>query len=1130
MASGSPGEKKPSAALAKLKHAEKMEMDILRMEAMVSKKKKKAEPASIRVFARWKPLKSGQVGLPLRMTKTSIEFEIPKETQSESPIATAAGSLKRQQSAKASIGGGIASIAGAGLKRQATAAGGGIASIAGAGLKRQASVTSAIDDKKPESFHIDVDGVFSGTSSQHEVYEETAAPLVDDLLEGFNATLFAYGQTGAGKTFSMYGPDEVLADIAGAPDEVRGIVPKTCDRVFSTIADLTNTNFSEVKVFCSMLEIYNERVNDLLMLGQDLRLREDKSKGVFVEGLASIEVATQQAVCDVITQGNKSRATSATAMNERSSRGHSVFMMEVVCTRKDNKRTSGKLYLIDLAGSEDVKKSKVTGDKQALAEAQNINKSLSALSNCIQKLSTGDIDHVPYRDSKLTRILQQALGGNCKTSLLVALRPEADCVVECIATLRFAKRAKQVVKKVSVNSEQLTPDPLVADSTGGGGGGGEKKTRWQLAGQGGGGVQMSFAEFAKKEKELAEARDRVAAEIAGAEAAKQELAMELSRLQEQVEQEHKRVEQEHALVEEHLAIESELKAQHEQDEKRLAEARQQSMARGIIGTTHQAKARFQAQELLSKQLELQQLTAERDNLIQEADEQKQQLIDLEQSSRQATEALEHQVELLTAGIEAVRLQQQQAQAAWQADRQQLEGAHRAAVEALERRAAQLHDAVEAHRANHEAVAAEKEEALAAVAAARAAAAEAADAHRAEMDASSKKAAALAAASDRTAAEKAAALERAEVEKEYAARAATEKKAAVEKATALQTAAEEKAAALARSAEQAAAQKESELKALQERAAAEKAAAVERAAVEKATAEEKAAMLERAAEQAAAQKEAELQRVAEQVRQLQNALLERGRPDAAHPQLAAEAGGAEAPARGREAEAELHALRAELSAVKAAHASAAAGLESAQQHARQMEEAFKTSLESANRYGRRMEDDREHLRQEALALREQLASLRTASEEKASALQEQLALAARPEEVISLREQLAALRAAQAALTPRRESSAEASQSLFCFAPRNSRVSARPDGGPFSTPILNSMMRGNMVSGVPSAMAVPTPEAHAQYNDAGSPHHRRGKSSGEHRGGEHRGHKHGSERHHPPPYGDTRVSADLDDDE
>ena len=437
----------PSAALTKLKHAEALEMDIIRMEAMVSKKKKKAEPASIRVFARWKPLKSGQVGLPLKTTKTSIEFEIPRETQAENSIASAAGSLKRQQSAKASIGGGIASIA-------------------GAGLKRQSSVASAIDDKKPESFQIDVDGVFSGTSSQQEVYEETAAPLVDDLLEGFNATLFAYGQTGAGKTFSMYGPDEVLADIAGASDEVRGIVPKTCDRVFSAISDLTNTNFSEVKVFCSMLEIYNERVNDLLMLGQDLRLREDKSKGVFVEGLASIEVASQQAVCDVITQGNKSRATSATAMNERSSRGHSVFMMEVVCTRKDNKRTSGKLYLVDLAGSEDVKKSKVTGDKQALAEAQNIKKSLSALSNCIQKLSTGDIDHVPYRDSKLTRILQQALGGNCKTSLLVALRPEADCVVECIATLRFAKRAKQVVKKVSVNSEQLTPDPLVAESMG----------------------------------------------------------------------------------------------------------------------------------------------------------------------------------------------------------------------------------------------------------------------------------------------------------------------------------------------------------------------------------------------------------------------------------------------------------------------------------------------------------------------------------------------------------------------------------------------------------------------------------------------------------------------------------------
>ena len=121
----------------------------------------------------------------------------------------------------------------------------------------------------------------------------------------------------------------------------------------------------------------------------------------------------------------------------------------MIRTEETGKQTSGKLYLVDLAGSEDVKKSKVTGDKQALAEAQNINKSLSALSNCIQKLTTGDIEHVPYRDSKLTRILAQTLGGNCKTTLLVALRPEAECVNECVATLRFAQRAKKLTTKTS---------------------------------------------------------------------------------------------------------------------------------------------------------------------------------------------------------------------------------------------------------------------------------------------------------------------------------------------------------------------------------------------------------------------------------------------------------------------------------------------------------------------------------------------------------------------------------------------------------------------------------------------------------------------------------------------------------
>lgn len=235
-------------------------------------------------------------------------------------------------------------------------------------------------------------------------------------------------------------------------DKMRGIIPRACAHIFSHIAN--DDSGTEWQIKCSFMEIYMENVKDLLSGDKtSLKVRETPAKGVWVENLVEEFVTNEMEVLDLLQRGEKHRTTSATGMNETSSRSHSLFVLTVTQRLKDGSTKIGKLNLGDLAGSEKVGKTGATGT--TLDEAKKINQSLSALGNCINALTKeGERGHVPYRDSKLTFILRESLGGNTKTTLIVACSPHPFNVEETISTLRFAQRAKTITNSVSVNQKR----------------------------------------------------------------------------------------------------------------------------------------------------------------------------------------------------------------------------------------------------------------------------------------------------------------------------------------------------------------------------------------------------------------------------------------------------------------------------------------------------------------------------------------------------------------------------------------------------------------------------------------------------------------------------------------------------
>ena len=295
------------------------------------------------------------------------------------------------------------------------------------------------------------DKVFSPLATQRDVYLAAAKPQVEEALRGYNCTIFAYGQTGSGKTHTMMGPSG--GDV-GVEDDLKGIIPRIAGELFAAVerAD-ADTEFT---LRVSFMEIYMERLRDLLGSSASgsaskLRIREDRARGLYVEGATEVYVGNVEEMMELMATGSAHRAIASTRMNQDSSRSHSVFTIKI---GQKNMRTqvnkNSKLVLIDLAGSEMVKKTKASGS--TLDEAKMINKSLSALGNVIKALVKGQ-PHIPYRDSKLTRLLQDSLGGNSKTSLIIACSSSDYNVTETLSTLRFGSRAKNIKNKPVVNEE-----------------------------------------------------------------------------------------------------------------------------------------------------------------------------------------------------------------------------------------------------------------------------------------------------------------------------------------------------------------------------------------------------------------------------------------------------------------------------------------------------------------------------------------------------------------------------------------------------------------------------------------------------------------------------------------------------
>ncbi|TFK11056.1 WD repeat domain phosphoinositide-interacting protein 2 [Platysternon megacephalum] len=300
-------------------------------------------------------------------------------------------------------------------------------------------------NEPPKTFTFDT--VFGPESKQLDVYNLTARPIIDSVLEGYNGTIFAYGQTGTGKTFTMEG--------VRAVPELRGIIPNSFAHIFGHIAKAEGDTRFLVRV--SYLEIYNEEVRDLLGKDQTQRLevKERPDVGVYIKDLSAYVVNNADDMDRIMTLGHKNRSVGATNMNEHSSRSHAIFTITIECSEKgvdgNMHVRMGKLHLVDLAGSERQTKTGATG--QRLKEATKINLSLSTLGNVISALVDGKSTHVPYRNSKLTRLLQDSLGGNSKTMMCANIGPADYNYDETISTLRYANRAKNIKNKARINED-----------------------------------------------------------------------------------------------------------------------------------------------------------------------------------------------------------------------------------------------------------------------------------------------------------------------------------------------------------------------------------------------------------------------------------------------------------------------------------------------------------------------------------------------------------------------------------------------------------------------------------------------------------------------------------------------------
>ena len=299
------------------------------------------------------------------------------------------------------------------------------------------------------------------SSKQTDVYNQVVRPVVMEVIEGYNCTIFAYGQTGTGKTFTMEG-DRAPSndDMSWEDDPLVGIIPRSVSHLFSALNSISNCEYS-VKI--SFMELYNEELSDLLSDSADsnekLRIFDDSNRkgSVVIPGLEEVVVKNKNEVYKILRKGTERRQKAATLMNAQSSRSHSIFMVTVFIKEKssiDGEETIkvGKLNLVDLAGSENIERSGATGKRAA--EAGKINKSLTTLGRVITAL-VEHRDHIPYRESNLTRLLQDSLGGKTKTTIIATISPAMSNIEETMSTLDYAHKAKSIRNKPEVNQKMI---------------------------------------------------------------------------------------------------------------------------------------------------------------------------------------------------------------------------------------------------------------------------------------------------------------------------------------------------------------------------------------------------------------------------------------------------------------------------------------------------------------------------------------------------------------------------------------------------------------------------------------------------------------------------------------------------
>lgn len=324
--------------------------------------------------------------------------------------------------------------------------------------KREVTVLQSLANNKQVDRVFTFDKVFGPKSQQRSIYDQAISPIVNEVLEGFNCTVFAYGQTGTGKTYTMEGG---MRTKGGELPAEAGVIPRAVRQIFDTL-EAQNADYNMKVTF---LELYNEEITDLLAPEDNSRTSEDRPKKpvslmedgkgcVIVRGLEEEAVYSANEIYNLLERGAAKRRTADTLLNKRSSRSHSVFSVTVYIKEatmgEEELIKCGKLNLVDLAGSENISRS---GAREGRArEAGEINKSLLTLGRVINALVEHSV-HIPYRDSKLTRLLRDSLGGKTKTCIIATISPSAHCLEETLSTLDYAHRAKNIKNKPEANQK-----------------------------------------------------------------------------------------------------------------------------------------------------------------------------------------------------------------------------------------------------------------------------------------------------------------------------------------------------------------------------------------------------------------------------------------------------------------------------------------------------------------------------------------------------------------------------------------------------------------------------------------------------------------------------------------------------